>query len=152
MRVVIQRVLNASVTVQNIVKGRIENGLLLFVGFSHNDTIEDLQWLCNKIIHMRIFSDDEGKMNLSLIDKNAELLVVSQFTLYALTQKGNRPSFINAAKPEQAKMLYEYCINYFEQCLNKKIEQGEFGADMKINLLNDGPVTIIMDSNDKSNF
>ncbi len=152
MRLVIQRAKNASVTVDNIVKGRIENGLLLFIGVTHQDTEEDVEWLCNKVINMRIFSDDEGKMNKSLLDINAELLVVSQFTLYALTQKGNRPSFMNAAKTEHAQKLYNYCIHYFDKILNRTIQHGEFGADMKVSLINDGPVTIIMDSNDKSNF
>lgn len=149
MRAVIQRVANASVEVENIIKGRIDSGLLVLLGVEPSDTIDEVKWLAQKIVNMRIFSDENGLMNKSILDYNGNVLLISQFTLFALTQKGNRPSFINAAKPELAIALYEEMIRELNQLLGKEIEHGVFGADMKVSLLNDGPVTIIMDTNDK---
>lgn len=146
MRIVIQRVTQASVTINNIVKGEIGLGLLLLAGFTAEDTEEDLQWLANKVAQLRIFSDNEGKMNLSVQDVQGDLLVISQFTLYALTKKGNRPSYINAAPPAIAIPLYERFVALLEAAMGKKVQTGEFGADMKVALLNDGPVTIVIDS------
>lgn len=150
MRAVIQRVANASVEVEHTIKGRINAGLLVFLGVEPSDTEIEVNWLAQKIVNMRIFSDENGLMNRSLLDCKADLLLVSQFTLFALTQKGNRPSFINAAKPELANDLYHKMIVELTRIIGKKIECGVFGADMKVNLLNDGPVTIIMDTNDKA--
>jgi D-tyrosyl-tRNA(Tyr) deacylase len=150
MRVVIQRVANASVEVENTIKGRIDAGLLVFLGVELSDTVADVKWLAQKIVNMRIFSDENGLMNKSVLDCRGNVLLVSQFTLFALTQKGNRPSFINAAKPELANELYEEMIRELNQLLGIVIEYGVFGADMKVSLLNDGPVTIIMDTNDKA--
>jgi D-aminoacyl-tRNA deacylase len=150
MRAVIQRVSTASVEINGIQKGRITSGLLVFLGIEETDTLEDLTWLAQKIVNMRIFSDVNGLMNLSLLDINADILLISQFTLFALTQKGNRPSFINAAKPGFANEMYERMKIELAQLLKKEIQSGEFGADMKVNLLNDGPVTIIMDTKDKA--
>lgn len=150
MRVVIQRVANASVEVENTIKGRIDAGLLVFLGVEPSDTVADVKWLAQKIVNMRIFSDENGLMNKSVLDCRGNVLLVSQFTLFALTQKGNRPSFINAAKPELANELYEEMIRELNQLMGKVIEYGVFGADMKVSLLNDGPVTIIMDTNDKA--
>ncbi len=152
MRIVIQRVKHASVEIDNIIKGRINHGLLILLGITHDDTIEDVLWLSQKIVNLRIFNDDAGVMNKSLIDVNGGILLISQFTLFAQTQKGNRPSYINAAKADVAIPLYEEMITKLTSLLNKKIETGEFGADMKVELLNDGPVTIIMDSKNKSIF
>jgi D-tyrosyl-tRNA(Tyr) deacylase len=152
MRIVIQRVKHASVEIENIIKGRINHGLLILLGITHDDTLEDVLWLSQKIINLRIFNDDSGVMNKSLIDVNGDILLISQFTLFAQTQKGNRPSYINAAKADVAIPLYEEMISKLTSGLNKKIETGEFGADMKVELLNDGPVTIIMDSKNKSIF
>ena len=149
MRAVIQRVSEASVTVNNKVISSISNGLLVLLGIEDADTSEDIIWLIGKLSKMRIFSDSEGKMNLSLNDCNGSLLLVSQFTLHAMTAKGNRPSFIKAAKPEKAIPVYEEFIKIWQQQTNIPIQTGEFGADMKINLLNDGPVTIIIDSKAK---
>lgn len=147
MRVVIQRVSKATVTVENNVKAAIDQGLLVLIGFENEDTQEDLVWMCNKLVNLRIFNDAEGKMNLSVLDLKGSILLVSQFTLFAATKKGNRPSFIQSAKPEIAIPLYEKMI----QLLATKIptQTGEFGADMKIDLLNDGPVTICIDSKEK---
>jgi D-tyrosyl-tRNA(Tyr) deacylase len=150
MRVVIQRVANASVEVENTIKGRIDAGLLVFLGVELSDTVADVKWLAQKIVNMRIFSDENGLMNKSVLDCRGNVLLVSQFTLFALTQKGNRPSFINAAKSELAIELYEEMIRELNQLMGKVIEYGVFGADMKVSLLNDGPVTIIMDTNDKA--
>jgi D-tyrosyl-tRNA(Tyr) deacylase len=150
MRVVIQRVANASVEVENTIKGRIDAGLLVFLGVEPSDTVADVKWLAQKIVNMRIFSDENGLMNKSVLECRGNVLLVSQFTLFALTQKGNRPSFINAAKPELANELYEEMIRELNQLMGKVIEYGVFGADMKVSLLNDGPVTIIMDTNDKA--
>jgi D-tyrosyl-tRNA(Tyr) deacylase len=152
MRIVIQRVKHASVEIDNIIKGRINHGLLILLGITHDNTIEDVLWLSQKIVNLRIFNDDDGVMNKSLIDVNGDILLISQFTLFAQTQKGNRPSYVNAAKADVAIPLYEEMISKLTSLLNKKIETGEFGADMKVELLNDGPVTIVMDSKNKSIF
>lgn len=152
MRFVIQRVKHASVEIENRIKGRINHGLLILLGITHDDTIEDLNWLSQKVVNLRIFNDENGVMNKSLIDVNGDILLISQFTLYAQTQKGNRPSYINAARAEIAIPLYEQMILKLKRDLNKEIYTGEFGADMKVELLNDGPVTILMDSKNKSIF
>lgn len=152
MRAVIQRVSQASCTVDEEVTGHIEEGLVVLLGIEEGDDIQDLEWLAKKIIGMRIFSDAQGLMNKSILDVNGNILLVSQFTLLANTKKGNRPSFIKAAKPEHALPLYEKMIQKLETGLNKKIATGIFGADMKIALINDGPVTIIMNTKDKDNF
>ena len=149
MRVVIQRVSNAFVTVNEKVVGVIQNGLMILVGIEDADTIDDIQWLCNKIIQLRIFNDEDGVMNKSLIDVDGNILLISQFTLHASTKKGNRPSYIKASKPNIAIPLYEQMITHLETLLNKKIETGIFGADMKVSLTNDGPVTIVIDSKNK---
>lgn len=149
MRVVIQRVSEASVTINASIYGQIKQGFVLLLGIEEADTKEDADWLVQKITQMRIFSDEEGKMNLSLKDSRGALLIISQFTLHASTKKGNRPSFIKAARPEQAIPLYEYFI---ESCKNEiqDVQTGIFGADMKVSLVNDGPVTILIDSKDKN--
>ncbi len=149
MKAVIQRVSKASVSINNKVTGEINLGLLVLLGIAPNDNPEDIEWLSKKITNLRIFNDENGVMNKSLIDLDGEALIVSQFTLHANTKKGNRPSYINAAKPEIAIPLYEEFISQFEICLNKKVKTGEFGAYMEIELINDGPVTIIIDSNNK---
>jgi len=149
MIVVIQRVKSANVTIDGILKSSIEKGLLLLLGITHDDGEEDVQWLTSKIAQMRIFSDLEGKMNLSVVDIQGELLVVSQFTLLASTKKGNRPSFIEAARPEVAIPLYQKFINTLGNITSREIRTGEFGADMQVELINDGPVTIVIDSKDK---
>jgi D-aminoacyl-tRNA deacylase len=149
MRLVIQRVSQASVTVENQMIGQIGIGLLVLLGIEHEDSEEDVDWLIQKTLQMRIFSDEGGKMNCSLQDIEGELLVVSQFTLHASTKKGNRPSFIAAARPDQAIPLYESFIRKAQQALGKSVQSGSFGADMKVSLLNDGPVTIIIDSKNK---
>ena len=149
MRFVIQRVSEASVTIDNVKHSKIETGFLVLVGVEESDTNEDADWLCSKLVGMRIFPDSEDKMNLSLGDVNGDILLVSQFTLFASTKKGNRPSFIKSAKPEIAIPLYEYCILQLSILLGKPIKTGIFGADMKIALINDGPVTILMDSKNK---
>src|SRR5690606_20673856 len=149
MRVVIQRVKHASVTIDGDVHGEIKNGLLVLEGYENADTEKDLEWISKKIINMRIFDDENGVMNKSLLDTGGDILLISQFTLHASTKKGNRPSYIKAAKPEVAIPLYEKTIHLLEMLLNKKIATGKFGADMKVLLLNDGPVTIIMDSREE---
>jgi D-aminoacyl-tRNA deacylase len=149
MRAVIQRVSRASVTIEGIEKGKIENGLLVLIGIEDADTPEDLQWLVSKIVNLRIFNDEGGVMNVSLLEKGYDLLLVSQFTLHAATKKGNRPSYIKASKPEVAIPMYEAAIREFEQLMGKKIQTGEFGADMQVELLNDGPVTIWIDTKQK---
>ena len=149
MRVVIQRVTQASVTVNNEITGQIKNGLLVLAGIEDADNLDDIKWLAGKIINMRIFNDDAGVMNKSLIDINGDILLVSQFTLHASTKKGNRPSYIKASKPDIAIPLYEQLIKELETQLGKKIQTGIFGADMKVQLLNDGPVTIIVDSKNR---
>lgn len=146
MRAVIQRVSSASVTINQTVKSEIGQGLLILLGIESDDKEEDLDWLCQKILNLRIFSDTAGKMNLSVQDIDGELIVVSQFTLHANVKKGTRPSFIRAARPDFAIPMYEEFIQRMEVLIGKKIGTGEFGADMKINLLNDGPVTIIIDT------
>lgn len=145
MKLVVQRVSNAKVEVDGRVTGEIKQGFLVLLGVTHTDTKETADFLVKKLLNLRVFKDNEDKMNLSIQDIDGELLIVSQFTLYADCKKGNRPSFIDAAKPEYAEELYEY---FMEQCkINgaKKVERGEFGADMKVSLLNDGPVTIILE-------
>lgn len=149
MKAVIQRVTQASVTIDGVVKSAIGNGLLVLLGIEETDTQEDINWLSAKIINLRIFNDQNGVMNLSLKDVNGDLLLISQFTLYASTKKGNRPSYIKAAKPDVAIPLYENMIAQLQQELQKNIYTGEFGADMKVNLLNDGPVTIIIDTKNR---
>ena len=149
MRVVIQRVSEASVMVDGTVTGEIKNGFLVLAGFEEQDTKEDLHWVASKIISLRIFNDEQGIMNKSLIDTGGDILLVSQFTLHASTKKGNRPSYIKAAKPAAAKLLYEAFIVILQEGLLKEIYTGIFGADMKVQLLNDGPVTIQMDSKNK---
>lgn len=149
MIAVIQRVSNASVSIDNQVKGQIEAGFLILLGITHTDSREDVEWLSRKIIGMRIFSDNDGKMNLDLMAVNGNILLISQFTLHANTKKGNRPSFIEAARPEVAIPLYEAMIAQLTADLGKPIQTGEFGADMKVSLLNDGPVTIIIDSKNR---
>lgn len=149
MRVVIQRVSEASVKVDDSITGEIKNGLLVLLGIENADTDEDISWLSNKIINLRIFNDEDGVMNKSLVDINGDILLVSQFTLHAATKKGNRPSYIKASKPEFAIPMYEKMIIQLEQDSGKKIQTGVFGADMKLSLLNDGPVTIIIDTKNK---
>ena len=146
MRIVLQRVTEASVTIAHQVKGQIGPGLLLLAGFCPEDTAEDLRWLAKKVVQMRIFGDEEGKMNRSILDTGGDLLLISQFTLYASTRKGNRPSYIGAAGPTIAIPLYEQFIQLLQTELGKPIQTGEFGADMKVALVNDGPVTIVIDS------
>lgn len=152
MRLVIQRVKHASVEIENKIKGRINNGLLILLGITHDDNEEDINWLSQKLVNLRIFNDENGVMNKSVLDIKGNILLISQFTLYAQTQKGNRPSYINAAKPDLAIPLYEKMIEKIQNDLGTEIQTGEFGADMKVELLNDGPVTIIMDSKNKSIF
>lgn len=149
MKAVIQRVSKASVTIEGEKVANIQNGLLVLLGIIDDDTQEDITWLTKKIANLRIFNDEEGVMNKSLLDINGEAIVVSQFTLHASTKKGNRPSYIKAAKPDIAIPLYENFVQQFETELGKKVQTGEFGADMKVELLNDGPVTIIIDTKDK---
>jgi D-aminoacyl-tRNA deacylase len=149
MRVVIQRVSKASVTVEGTVTGKIETGLLVLLGIEDADNDEDIQWLSGKIINLRIFNDENGVMNKSVIDVMGNILLVSQFTLHASTKKGNRPSYIKASKPDFAVPMYEKMIAQLEKDLDKKIQTGIFGADMKVELLNDGPVTIVIDSKNK---
>ena len=148
MRLVIQRVSSAKVEVDEKVIGKINKGLLVLIGVEDADTKEDLEWCVKKLIGMRIFSDEEGKMNLSLKDVNGGILAVSQFTLHASTKKGNRPSFIKAGKPEFAKSMYQEFIRLLQTEI-PEVEQGEFGADMQVSLCNDGPVTLTMDSKNK---
>ena len=149
MRVVVQRVLEASVVVSNTAVASISKGLLVLLGITHTDTQEDIDWLVKKISQLRIFEDASGQMNASLQDVQGELILVSQFTLLAATKKGNRPSYVKAAKPEVAEPLYEAFAVVMEQALGKKIGRGVFGADMKVSLINDGPVTIVIDSQQK---
>ena len=149
MRTVIQRVANASVTVEAKVVAEIQKGLLVFVGIEEADTQEDLDWLVTKIAQLRIFNDENEVMNLSVQDIDGDVLVVSQFTLHAATKKGNRPSYIKAAKPDFAIPMYERFVKTLESKLGKKVPTGIFGADMKVLLLNDGPVTIQIDSKNK---
>lgn len=149
MRVVIQRVFEASVEIDQKIKSSIKKGLLILLGIEDADTDEDIRWLCQKIVNLRIFPDEEGVMNKSILDKDGDIIVVSQFTLHASTKKGNRPSYIKAAKPDFAIPMYEKFIEQLEEHLNKMVLTGEFGADMKVSLVNDGPVTIMMDTKNK---
>lgn len=146
MRAVIQRVTEARVVIENQTAGAIQNGLVVLLGIEAADSEQDVQWLVKKIVQMRIFSDADGKMNLSVQDIGGNILLISQFTLHASTEKGNRPSFIKAAKPEIAIPLYERTVREFEAVLGKPIRQGQFGADMQVHLINDGPVTIWLDT------
>jgi D-aminoacyl-tRNA deacylase len=149
MIAVIQRVSEASVTIEGRINGQIQQGFLVLLGITHTDTDEDTEWLAKKIVGMRIFSDTEGKMNLDLKSIDGNILLISQFTLHASTKKGNRPSFIEAARPEVAVPLYNRMIQRLAEELGRPIQTGEFGADMKVSLLNDGPVTIVIDSKNK---
>jgi len=149
MRVVIQRVKSASVSVQGNLRCQIKIGLLIFLGIQKDDTDNDVIWLCNKISSLRIFSDNYGKMNLSVKDVNGDIIVVSQFTLHAKTKKGNRPSYVEAASPEKANYFYKMFKLELANILQKKVFSGKFGADMQIKLVNDGPVTIIIDTKNK---
>jgi D-tyrosyl-tRNA(Tyr) deacylase len=149
MKTVIQRVLQSFVSIDSKVVANIQNGLLVLIGIEEADSIEDINWLTSKIANLRIFCDENDVMNLSIKDIDGDIIVVSQFTLHALTKKGNRPSYIKAAKPEIAIPLYENFITQMEQELGKKVQTGQFGADMKVSLINDGPVTIIIDTKDK---
>lgn len=149
MKVVVQRVTQASVTIDGKIKSSIGLGMLVLLGIEELDTQEDIEWLSSKIINLRIFNDADGVMNVSVKDAGGDIILVSQFTLHASTKKGNRPSYIKAAKPEIAIPLYEKMITQLQNDLGKSIQTGEFGADMKVSLLNDGPVTIVMDSKNK---
>jgi len=149
MIALIQRVSEASVKINGIIKGDIQAGFVVLLGVTHTDTQDDIEWLSKKIMGMRIFSDEEGRMNLDLNSVNGNILLISQFTLYSSTKKGNRPSFLEAARPEIAIPLYEKMIFQLEKDLGKPIQTGEFGADMKVSLINNGPVTIILDSKNK---
>lgn len=149
MRVIIQRVSEASVTIDNAIKSKIGEGLLVLVGIEDSDNAEDIEWLTAKVVNLRIFDDENSIMNISSIDKNVEILVVSQFTLHASTKKGNRPSYIKASKPNIAIPLYErFCVALSDK-MGKKVQTGTFGADMKVSLINDGPVTIWIDSKNR---
>jgi D-tyrosyl-tRNA(Tyr) deacylase len=149
MKVVLQRVTSASVTVEDKIVGEIQKGIVVLVGIEEADSQEDIDWLVGKITQLRIFGDENGVMNLSVEEVNGDVLVVSQFTLHAATKKGNRPSYIKAARPEVAIPMYEKFVSSLETKLAKKVATGIFGADMKVALLNDGPVTIIIDSKNK---
>ena len=149
MKAVIQRVSSASVIIEGKIKGEIQKGYLVLLGVCHDDTKEDVVWLANKIVNLRIFADRDGLMNLNLEDVEGNVLVISQFTLHAKTKKGNRPSYIHAAKPEIAVPLYEDFVANLKDLIKKDVQTGEFGADMQVSLTNDGPVTIIIDTKDK---
>jgi D-tyrosyl-tRNA(Tyr) deacylase len=149
MRTVIQRVSKASVSIEKSIKAEIVCGLLIFLGIEEADTVEDIEWLSGKIVRLRIFADEEGVMNRSVKEINGEILVVSQFTLHASTKKGNRPSYIRSAKPETAIPLYHKFIRQIENDLGKPVKTGEFGAMMEVSLVNDGPVTIVIDTKNK---
>ena len=150
MKAVIQRVSEASVTINSKIVSQIQKGLLVLVGIEAADNLEDINWLTTKIANLRIFSDENDVMNLSLKDIDGEMIVVSQFTLHAQTKKGNRPSYMKAAQPEIAIPLYEKFVSQMEVEINKKVQTGKFGADMKIALLNDGPVTLVIDTKNKA--
>ena len=152
MRAVIQRVSRANCSVDNKITGQIENGLLILIGIEDEDTIEDMKWMAQKFVNLRIFNDENGLMNKSVLDISGEILLISQFTLFAQTKKGNRPSFIRAAKPDKAQPMYTQMAHFLNTILSTEVQLGIFGADMKIDLLNDGPVTIIMNTQDKDNF
>ncbi len=149
MRAVIQRVSACSVSIDDQITSQIDLGLLVLLGYSPEDSDQDLQWMMDKIVNQRIFSDDEGKMNLSLHDVKGELMLVSQFTLYASTKKGNRPSFIHSADAQTAEKLYRKTVLYAQSLMGNKVRTGVFGADMQVSLTNDGPVTILMDTQNK---
>lgn len=149
MRLVIQRVSEASVIIESKIVAQISNGLVVLVGIENEDTIEDIKWLSTKIVNMRVFPDENGVMNKSILENGGEIIVVSQFTLHASTKKGNRPSYIKASKPDFAIPMYENFINQLEIEFGKKVQTGQFGADMKVALVNDGPVTIIIDSKNR---
>ena len=149
MRIVIQRVSHASVTIDGVCKSSIKEGFMILVGIENADTQEDADWLCKKIVNLRVFDDENGVMNKSILDVDGNILVISQFTLHASYKKGNRPSYIYAAKPDIAIPLYKYFCQALQSALGKKIGTGEFGADMKVELLNNGPVTICMDTKNK---
>ncbi|HNQ66856.1 MAG TPA: D-aminoacyl-tRNA deacylase [Bacteroidales bacterium] len=149
MIALIQRVSESTVKVDNQIISTINKGILILLGITHNDSYDDVSWLCNKIINLRIFDDNDGVMNKSCLEMNFDILTISQFTLHARTKKGNRPSYIDAAKPEQAIPLYNSFIKELDNLMNKKTYSGIFGADMKVSLCNDGPVTIIIDSKNK---
>ncbi len=149
MRIVIQKVTHASVTIEGKIKSEIKKGLLVFVGIEDRDKDDDIDWLANKIVNIRIFEDENGVMNKSVIDMDGEILVVSQFTLHALTKKGNRPSYIKASKPDFAIPMYEKFCRKVSENLGKEVKTGVFGADMKVELLNDGPTTIWIDSQNR---
>ena len=149
MIAVIQRVSSASVTIDGIVKSSIAQGLLLLLGIEDADGADDIEWLANKVVNLRIFNDEHGVMNISVKDLNGEIIVVSQFTLHASTKKGNRPSYLKASKPEIAIPLYQSLIRVLGTHLGKPVQTGEFGADMKVALVNDGPVTIVIDTKNK---
>ncbi len=149
MKAVIQRVSKASVTIEGEKVANIKKGLVIFLGIVNEDTLEDIKWLSKKITNLRIFNDENNIMNRSLLEDNGDIIVVSQFTLYASTKKGNRPSYIKAAKPEVAIPLYKQFIVQLEKNIEKKVQTGQFGTDMKVDLLNDGPVTLIIDTKDR---
>lgn len=149
MRAVIQRVSRASVTIEGKIHGKIDNGLLVLLGVEDADTVEDIEWLSNKIVNLRIFNDDKGVMNTSVKDVEGNILLISQFTLHASTKKGNRPSYIRASKPEAAIPIYEKMIRQLSNELGTPIQAGIFGADMQVELLNDGPVTIVIDTKNR---
>jgi len=150
MKVVIQRVKSSKVEVNNKIIGQIDHGILVLIGIAVDDKNTDVEWISNKVLNLRIFNDENGVMNRSLIDVDGDILVISQFTLIASTKKGNRPSYINSAGHELAIPLYEYFIKICEDKLGRKVSSGEFGADMKVSLINDGPVTIVIDSKAKN--
>ena len=149
MRIVVQRVSHASVTINDVCKSAIKEGFMILVGIENADTQEDAEWLCKKIVNLRVFDDENGVMNKSILETDGNILVVSQFTLHASYKKGNRPSYIYAAKPDVAIPLYNYFCEALTKALGKEIGTGEFGADMKVELLNNGPVTICMDTKNK---
>jgi len=149
MIAVIQRATDATVTIEGHIKAQIDHGLVILVGIEDADTIEDIEWLTAKIVNLRIFNDEAGVMNVSVKDAGGDIIVVSQFTLHASTKKGNRPSYLKAAKPDVAVPLYEQFVRVLEGALGKKVQTGEFGADMKVKLVNDGPVTILIDTKNR---
>lgn len=149
MRVVVQLVKESFVKVNGVIKGEIENGFLVLIGITHNDTESDANWMLDKLVKLRVFKDENGNMNKSLLDTNGAVLLVSQFTLYASTKKGNRPSFLNAAPPKIAEKLYDYSIDYLKNKYKIQVETGVFGAMMDVGLINDGPVTITIDSKNR---
>jgi D-aminoacyl-tRNA deacylase len=149
MKVVLQRVIEASVSIDNRIHSQINNGILVLLGVEHSDTAEDIDWLVKKIVNLRVFNDDNGVMNLSLLDVGGDVMVVSQFTLHARTKKGNRPSYVDAAPPLVSIPLYEQFVAVMQTEVGRNVATGVFGADMKVSLVNDGPVTIIIDTKNK---